>query len=159
MPRMRTRVNGAQHRPDCQHELRLHGVLRSSLVPGLLALSARLLNPTSYLSSASVSYPIPPDSRVGAPFAQAGFSGRGNARRSPSHRASTRGPLERPGTRPSGRLLRRSPRRAPRRGRGDRPPEPPSPLTRRGASNLLSVFALLPRLFPPLPTDGAAVRP
>src|SRR5215211_2760919 len=134
-------------------------ILRTSLVPGLLALSARLLNPTSYLSSASVSYPIPRDSRVQAPFAQAGFSGRGSARRSPSHRASTPGPLERSGTHPSGRLPRRSPRRAPRRGRGDKPPEPPSPLTRRGASTLLLVLALLPRDLPPLPTHGVAAQP
>src|SRR5687767_2806784 len=111
------RKKGLQTRPPPLFTVvRGIGFLRNSLVPGLLALSARLLNPTSYLSSASVSYPIPRGSRVGAPFEQAGFSGRGNARRSPSHRASTRGPLEQPGTRPSGRLLRRSPRRAPRRG-------------------------------------------
>ncbi len=56
-------------------ELRLLGLLievRWSRVSSRLAL-VRLLNPTPYLSSASVSYPIPPDSRVGAPFAQAGF--------------------------------------------------------------------------------------
>src|SRR5215211_7535786 len=134
-------------------------ILRSLLVPGLLALSARLLNPTPYLSSASVSYPIPQGSRVGAPFGQAGFGAPGSARRSPSHRASTRGPLERPETHPSGRLPRRALRRAPRRGRGDKLPEPPFPLTRRGAPTLPSVFALLPRLLPPLPTDGVAAQP
>src|SRR5215213_1459274 len=115
----------------------------------LLAPNARLLNPTSNPSSVQVSYPIPRDNHVGAPFAQAGFSGRESARRSPSHRASTPGPLERSGTHCSGTLPRRSPRRAPRRARDDKPPEPPSPLTRRGASTLLSVFALLPRLLPP----------
>jgi hypothetical protein len=44
----------------------------------------------------------------------------------------------------AGRLPRRSPQRAPRRGRGGKLLEPPSALSRRGASTLLSVFALLP---------------
>src|SRR5215213_6507092 len=125
----------------------------------LRATSEPLPNPTSNLSSVQVSYPIPRDNHVGAPFAQAGFSGRESARRSPSHRASTPGPLERSGTHCSGTLPRRSPRRAPRRARDDKPPEPPSPLTRRGASTLLSVFALLPRLLPLLPTHGVAAQP
>src|SRR5919107_613960 len=115
----------------------------------LRATSEPLPNPTSNLSSVQVSYPIPRDNHVGAPFAQAGFSRRESARRSPSHRASTPGPLERSGTHCSGTLPRRSPRRAPQRCRDSKLPEPPSPLTRRGASTLLSVFALLPRLLPP----------
>jgi hypothetical protein len=124
----------------------------------LRATSEPLPNLASNLSSVQLSYPIPPDNLVGAPFAQAGFSGRESARRNPSHRASTPAPLERSGTHSCGRLPRRSPRRAPRRARDDKPPEPPSPLTRRGPSTLPSVFALLPRLLPPLPTHGVAAQ-
>src|SRR5215218_2498414 len=122
----------------------------------LRATSEPLPNPTSHLSSVQVSYPIPRDNHVGAPFAQAGFSARESAPRSPSHRASTPRPLELWRTHPSGRLPRRSPQRAPQRCRDSKPPEPPSPLTRRGASTLLSVLVLLPRLLPPLPTHDVA---
>jgi hypothetical protein len=108
------------------------------------------LSPTSHLSSAPVSYPIPRDNHVAAPFAQAGFSARGSAHRSPSHHASTPGFLERLGTHPSGTLPRRSLQRVPLRCRGVTPPEPPSPQTRRGASSLLPVCGLPPRYLPPL---------
>src|SRR3712207_8097239 len=88
-------------------------------------------------SLASVSCPILRDSHVAAPFWQAGFSARGSARRSPSHRASTPRFRELWGTHSSCTLPRRSLQTAPQRCRGGKPPEPPSPLTRRGASSLL----------------------
>src|SRR5919107_1657845 len=122
----------------------------------LRATSEPLPNPTSNLSSVQVSYPIPRDNHVGAPFAQAGFSGRGSARRSPSHHASTPRPLEPSRTHSSRTLPWRSLQRAPQRCRDSRLPEPPSPLTRRGASTLLPVCGLPPRFLPPLPTDGVA---
>src|SRR5918999_4759621 len=132
---------------------------RSVLRGQLRVISEPLFNPTSHLSSAPVSYPIPRDNHVAVRFAQAGFSGRGSARRSPSRHASTPRPLELWRTHSSRTLPWRSLQRAPQRCRDSRLPEPPSPLTRRGASTLLPVCGLPPLFLPPLPTDGVAALP